>query len=125
MNTFLTLWGHTTPLQSRTRDSPVTKDTNSSALSLEAKLLWWHVRLGHLSYWKIRFLELLDIIPQRLAKFKPFKCTGCIYATMTNRSWRTKIHKESHIKTVDQPGQCVSVDQLQSFTPSFVAQLKG
>ena len=45
--------GILTPLQSRTRGSPVTEDENVSTLTPEAELLRWPVQLGHLSYWKL------------------------------------------------------------------------
>eukprot|EP00957_Ditylum_brightwellii_P171906 13087884-Ditylum_brightwellii.AAC.1 len=45
---------------------------------------------------------------------------------MTRRAWRTKSKQNvSKIKPVKAPGNCVSVNQLESSTPGFVAQLKG
>eukprot|EP00957_Ditylum_brightwellii_P152639 11618352-Ditylum_brightwellii.AAC.3 len=43
---------------------------------------------------------------------------------MTKRPWRSK-GKQSNIKPATAPGQCVSVDQLESGHPRLVAQLKG
>jgi hypothetical protein len=56
----------------------------------------------------------------------PPKCAGCIFGAMTKRPWRTKA-SPSQVKTVvfTGPGDYVSVDQLESSTPGFVAQLKG
>jgi hypothetical protein len=39
-------------------------------------------------------------------------------------AWRTK-HKGRSIKIATAPGECVSVDQLESRQVGFVAQLKG
>ena len=53
-------------------------------------------------------------------------CSACIYGKMTRRAKRTK-SKTNPItsRTVTAPGQCVSVDQLESSTPGLIAQLKG
>jgi hypothetical protein len=46
---------------------------------------------------------------------------------MTRRAWRTRAKPakiaQQHIIT--QPGQCVSIDQMESPVPRFIAQLKG
>jgi hypothetical protein len=45
---------------------------------------------------------------------------------MTKKPWRTKAEPSKvKIVVVTGPGDCVSVDQLESSTPGFVAQLKG
>ena len=66
------------------------------------------------------------IIPRRLADCWVPKCSACIYGKMTRRAKRTK-SKTNPItsRTITVPGQCVSVDQLESSTPGLLAQLKG
>ena len=59
-----------------------------------------------------------------LACKKPF-CAACQYGKMTKRPWRVKRDNKGTTKTATQPGQIVSVDQLESNSPGFVAQLKG
>jgi hypothetical protein len=56
----------------------------------------------------------------------PPKCIGCVFVAMTKMPWRTKA-SPSQVKTVvvKGPGDCVSVDHLESSTPVFVAHLKG
>jgi hypothetical protein len=45
---------------------------------------------------------------------------------MTKRPWRTKgAQNKSKLRSVTNPGDCVSVDQLESNTQGFIAQLKG
>ena len=65
-------------------------------------------------------------LPKRLADCRIPKCSTCIYGKMTRRAKRTKskANKVSGM-TITAPGQCVSVDQLESNTPGFIAQLKG
>ena len=45
---------------------------------------------------------------------------------MTKQPWQTKgKQNQNKIQTVTVPGACISVDQLESSTPGFIAQLKG
>jgi hypothetical protein len=45
---------------------------------------------------------------------------------MTKRPWRTKsAQNKGRLPIVQVPGECISVDQLESPLPGFVAQLKG
>jgi hypothetical protein len=49
-----------------------------------------------------------------------------MYGAMTKRPWRTKgAQNKSKLRSVTNPGDCVSVDQLESNTQGFLAQLKG
>jgi hypothetical protein len=101
-------------------DKPLTADTP------QAELLRWHYRLGHIPFARLRILALLVTIPRQLIHVKSPKCAGCLYGAMTKRPWRTKSQQnKSKIRTVTRPGDCVSVDQLESTTPGFFAQLKG
>lgn len=92
----------------------------------QAELLRWHQRLSHLSFKRIKLLALLGILPRRLATTKSPKCLACIYGSMTRKPWRTK-GNVSRIKpnVVSEPGACISVDQMESSIPGFIAQLKG
>eukprot|EP00956_Cyclotella_meneghiniana_P030363 scaffold76066_cov32-Cyclotella_meneghiniana.AAC.1 len=44
---------------------------------------------------------------------------------MTKVPWRTKSKDNNQVHEATYPGECVSVDQLQSTQPGFFAQLKG
>ena len=63
-------------------------------------------------------------LPKRLPTVIPPFCEACKYGKQTKRPWCTK-GPQGHIRTTTQPGQVVSVNQLESTTPGFVAQLKG
>lgn len=66
------------------------------------------------------------IIPQRLADCMIPECSACIYSKMTQRAKRKKTPSNKvGSMTITVPGQCVSVNQLESNTPGFIAQLKG
>ena len=51
-------------------------------------------------------------------------CAACAFGKATRTPWRTKA-KNRRVQTATAPGQCVSVDQMESRAVGFVAQLKG
>ena len=66
----------------------------------------------------------LGILPARLAQVKdPPKCPSCLYGAAHRRSWRTG-KQYAHLKEAKAPGDVVSVDQLVSSVPGFIAQEK-
>lgn len=90
------------------------------------QLLYWHLRLGHLSFTKVKLLAILGILPKSLINVRIPKCAGCLLGAMTKKPWRVKGEKNKKIlKTAKKPGDIVSVDQLESSTPGFIGQLKG
>ena len=63
-------------------------------------------------------------IPKRLAACRVPKCQSCLFGQATKRPWRTK-GATKRLQTTTKPGQCVSVDQLESPVAGFVGQNKG
>ena len=63
-------------------------------------------------------------IPARLANCRIPKCQSCLYGRATKEPWRTK-GQAGTLKDVTFPGQCVSVDQLESPVAGFIGQNKG
>ena len=90
-----------------------------------SELMRWHYRLGHLSFNKMNILATKGLIPKKLGKVRPPKCACCIYGNMNRRPWRTKGGKQKSIRIASQPGECVSVDQMESTAVGFIGQLKG
>ena len=85
------------------------------------------LRLGHLSPAKIRMMARIGLLPRRLDKCKEAPlCLGCLFGKATRCPWRTKTPAGGvHKKVATAPGQCVSIDQLESPTPGVIAQLRG
>ena len=55
----------------------------------------------------------------------PF-CAGCLEGAMTKQPWRLKCdYNKGRLREAKKQGQSVSVDQLESTTLGFIAQLKG
>jgi hypothetical protein len=97
-----------------------------AAANPQAELLRWHYRLEHTSFTKLKIMSALGILPRRLSSVHPPKYAGCIFGATTKRPWRTKASpSQAKPVVVTGPGDCVYVDQLESSTPGFVAQLKG
>ena len=72
------------------------------------------------------FLAALGILPRNILKVKLPKCAGCLYGAMKKRPWCTKsTNNRGYIREASAPGECISVDHMESSTPGFIAQLKG
>jgi hypothetical protein len=100
------------------------QDDVTSSLDASAELMRWHLRLGHLPFANIRLMAARKEIPSRLANCRIPKCQSCLYGKATMRPWRTKGQSDT-LKEVTLPGQCVSLDQLESPVAGFIGQNKG
>ena len=65
------------------------------------------------------------LLPKKILKAKVPICPACQYEKMHRKPWRTKGNHPKTSREATEPGQIVSVDQLESPTPGFIAQLKG
>ena len=92
----------------------------------KAELLRWHYRLGHVPFKVIRLLAAANILPRHLLDAKVPKCAACQYGAMTRKPWRTKAPPGKIKPTlINRPGDCISIDQMESSMPGFMAQIKG
>ena len=100
-------------------------DPEAKLLDPQDELLRWHYRLGHLPFDRIKRLANKGQLPKRLLTCHMPFCAACQYGKMTKRPWRVKGDDKGTAKTATYPGQVVSVNQLESTSPGFIAQLKG
>ena len=73
-------------------------------------------------------MALRGDLPKALSTFCDIpKCPGCLYGKAVKRPWKTATAYGQIQPTIaiTRPGQCVSVNQLESSTPGFIAQIKG
>ncbi len=102
------------------------EDIPFAAANDQAELMCWHYRLGHLPFPLLKAMALNGEIPRKLAKVVPPKCAGCLFGAMTRLPWRGKESKSDHqVFVATKPGECISVDQMESLQVGFFAQLKG
>ena len=113
-------------------DLPVIiEDEEDTAVSQEnpsAEFLRWHHKLNHMSAAKMQSMAKRGLLPKKLAKCQIPTCTSCLYGKATRRPWRTKPkagQPGGKLRTASEPGQCISIDQLESSTPGLIAQIKG
>jgi hypothetical protein len=98
------------------------KEDSPKLENVAAELLKKHPCLNHLSMAKMQVMAKQGILPKKWAN------TSCLYGKAIRRPWRTKPKKDrqdSKLRTAKEPGQCISVDQLESRTPGLIAQVKG
>ena len=116
-----------TPEASKTAPVVVEDEEDCMPQDASAEFLKWHHRLGHASPRKIQMLAKMGILPKRLVNCRVPLCTACLFGKATRRPWRSKTpnNADETSRTVMAPGDCVSIDQLESPTPGLIAQLKG
>ena len=92
----------------------------------EALWAYWHQRLGHPPNLRIRAMARTGRLPRKLLECRIPLCPSCVFGKATRRPWRTK-GQQAGLKddTITSPGDCVSIDQLESPTPGIIGQVKG
>ena len=103
----------------------IPNDEQPTPLLAQDELIQWHHRLGHLPYNCIRSMSQKGILPKRLLECtKPF-CATCQYSKLMRKPWRSKGAPTTPIQKAVSSDQIISIDQLESSTAGFIAQLKG
>jgi Reverse transcriptase (RNA-dependent DNA polymerase)/GAG-pre-integrase domain len=90
------------------------------------QLLRWHNKLSHVSMKRIQRMARNGYLPSNISNCKMPLCQSCLYGKQTRKPWRSKPSKNqvpTNIAT--RPGECVSVDQLESSTLGLIGQMKG
>jgi hypothetical protein len=106
----------------------VPQDTTDIEDELSPRQLYlhWHHRLGHIGPRRLLNMVRRRLLPAKIAQARPPKCAACMIGKATRRPWRTKATpNKMSIPVVNHPGDCVSVDQLQSTTPGLLGQMRG
>ena len=100
-------------------------EPRTATMEASTELLLWHYRHNHLPFSSLQLMAKNGNLPKRLAGCRIPKCAACLYGKNTRQPWRTKGKSNRTIKMCTVPGQCVSVDQLESPIPGLIAQMKG
>ena len=90
------------------------------------ELLKIHYRFGHISFAKLQIMAKKGIISRKYATCEIPICQACAYAKIIKRPWRNKpINRDKNIEITLKPGEVISVDQLVSPVPGFIAHMTG
>ena len=100
-------------------------DKEPTMISAQDELMRWHYRLNHLSFKRMFKMAKQGLLPKKILKANIPICPACQYRKMHRKPWRMKGKPSNPSRVATEPGQTVSVDQLESPTPGFIAQLKG
>ena len=100
-------------------------DKEPTTISAQDELMRWHYRLNHLPFERMFKMAKQGLLPKKILKACIPICPACQYGKMHRKPWRTKGKPSNSSRMATEPGQIVSVDQLESPTPGFIAQLKG
>ncbi len=102
------------------------KEFSIKAPDNQAELMHWYYCLGHLVFKKIQQPACHGKNPMRLANVHALRCASCLFGAMTKALWRGKECKNKHtVFTATKPGECFSIDHLQSTEPGLFGQTKG
>ena len=111
------------------RHGPIThsipEDQEPKSLDAQDELLRWHYCLVSLPFDCIKQLATKGQLPKHMLTCHTPFCAACRYGKMMERPWRVNGDNKGMAKTATHPGQIVLVDQLESTSPGFIAQLKG
>jgi hypothetical protein len=97
-----------------------------SAEDPQMELMSWHYHVGHLPFKRVKLLAQLGNLKKKVDHVNSPKSTGCMFGATDRKPWSTKGKKGGGAgHTTTQPGQIVSVDQLESRSVGSISQLKG
>ena len=100
-------------------------DKEPTTINAQDELMRWDYRLNHLSFECIFEMAKQGLLPKKTLKANVPICPACQYGKMHRKPWRMKGKPSNLSRVAIEPGKIVSVDQLESPTPGFIAQLKG
>jgi hypothetical protein len=87
--------------------------------------LHWHNKLGHLSHGRMLQLVKNGTLPKHLHMITAPICVACMNGKATRKPWQTKAKPKSPGRMASYPGECISIDQLESSTAGFIGQMRG
>jgi hypothetical protein len=109
-----------TPIDNSSSES----ETTTSQCKPEELLMAWKIKLAHIPFKTNQQMSTIGHLPKSLAQQKSPKCQAYMYGKATRIPWRVK-RSQRGIKSTTQPGECISVDQMEPSCPVLNAQLKG
>ena len=110
-----------TSINNLTSDSDVAENLTSTQKSL----LYWHRRLGHMDFERIKDLSRQGLLPKELSSCSTPLCSFCIQAKQ-QRSSISSMSTGGSLKSGNlKPGTKISCDQYYSREPGYLANNNG
>ena len=94
-------------------------------ISAQDELMRWYYCLNHLPFEPMFKMAKQGLLPKKILKANVPICPACQFGKMHRKPWRTKGKPSNPSRVATELGQIELVDQLESPTPVFIAQLKG
>jgi hypothetical protein len=104
-------------------DTP--SNTPQNLTNKQKLLLRWHNRLSHMNFSKLQDLARQGKLPKTILGCDPPLCRSCQFGKAHRRPTASPAMAHSIDAENLQPGDKISVDQLQSSTPGYVDVFKG
>lgn len=116
------------PIHVDFQDEIASKNENKFVnIDPKLEMLLWHYRLALMPFQAMKRLAQQGSLPKQFLKCMPPMCAACQYGRATRRPWRTRaqVNQIGQQQSINQPGDCVSIDQMDSPTPGLISQIKG
>ena len=99
---------------------------NQQSTTLEQEYLQLHQSLGHIHPDRMQLMVQQGTIPNKFRRCRLPFCAACAYGKSTRKPWRShSSNNDEESAHPQRPGECISVNQLISPTPGFIAQMSG
>ena len=119
-------WVHTHQSLGGTRQIKPNTITPNPTTKLEQEYMQLHCSMGHIHPERMQLMIRQGTLSQKYKNCRLPFCASCAYGKATRKPWRSHSTTNSdETQRPQRPGQCVSVDQLISPTPGFIAQMSG
>ena len=115
------MWGNT---RTEFRDTQQ-EENKSDASSATDELMRLHLDYNHMTFARLRTMANQGVIAKKYAKCPTPLCAACMYSKAIKRRKPNQTKNRDESRRATRPGEIISVDQLESPTGGFIAQIAG
>ena len=88
----------------------------------QKNLMRCHLQCSHMPFGILMQAAKQGLLPKNIIAKEHPPCPSCLYRRSTRRPWRTKTPHGTIAPLATKPGECVSINQMESSTPGLLAQ---
>lgn len=119
-------WTHSHTSLSGTRHTHPMVLSKHQSTSLEREYLHLHQSLGHIHSDRMQLMVRQGTIPNKFKQCRLPFCASCAFGKSSRKPWHShSSNNDNESSRPQHPGECVSVNQLISHTPGFIAKMSG